>query len=54
MKFTLALLTYLVMSFFLGWGILLLVSGKPALLVVSLLIYLLAFAKAGCLPGKAH
>jgi thiamine transporter ThiT len=33
----------------LGWGILLLIAGKPWLLIVSLLAYLVAFAKIGCL-----
>jgi len=54
MKFLLAIIAYLLISFVLVWGILLLVHGKPWLLIVSFLAYVLAFAKLGCLPGKSH
>jgi hypothetical protein len=54
MKFLLAIATYLALGLVLGWGILLLVHGRPGLLIVGCLIYVLAFAKLGCLPAKSH
>lgn len=54
MKFFLAILAYLFISLLLGWGILLAVKGQPWLLVVSILVYTISFAKIGCLPGKSH
>lgn len=54
MKFFLAILAYLIISFLLGWGILLCFKGNPWLLVISVLAYSIAFAKS-CLPAKtAH
>jgi hypothetical protein len=53
MKFYLAVFAYLVISFLLGWGVLLCFKGNPWLLIVSFLAYAIAFAKLGCLPGKA-
>jgi hypothetical protein len=49
-----AIVAYLVISFFLGWGILLTMRGNPWLLIVGFLVYAVAFAKLGCLPGKSH
>jgi hypothetical protein len=49
MKFLLAILAYLLIGAVLGWGILLATAGKPWLLIVALLVYLIAFAKIGCL-----
>ena len=49
MKLVLAVLVYLLMGMILGGGILLLVAGKPWLLIVSLLAYVVAFGKFGCL-----
>jgi hypothetical protein len=49
MKFLLAVLVYVLIGAVLGWGILLLVAGKPALLIVALLAYAIAFARIGCL-----
>jgi len=54
MKFILAIVAYLVIGVFLGWGILLAVHGSPWLLIVGFLAYAVAFAKLGCLPGKSH
>ena len=54
MKFLLAILAYLVIGVILGWGILLTMKGQPWLLLVSFLVYVIAFAKLGCLPGKSH
>jgi hypothetical protein len=53
MKFFLAIFAYLVISFLLGWGVLLCFKGNPWLLIVTFLGYAIVFAKAGCLPGKA-
>ncbi len=43
-----ATLIHLLIAAVLGVGILLLMVGKPALLIAGLLVYILAFAKAGC------
>jgi len=51
MKFALAILVYLLMAAILGGGILLLVAGKPWLLVIALLAFVVAFGKLGC---KSH
>jgi len=48
MKFVLSIVVYLVMAAFIGWGILSIIHGKPAVLIVSLLAYLIIAAKAGC------
>jgi hypothetical protein len=48
-----AIVAYLVISFFLGWGILLVMRGNPWLLIIGFLVYAVAFAKIGCLP-KSH
>ena len=49
-----AILVYLLIGFILGWGILLTVNGRPALLIVSFVVYVIAFARLGCLPGKTE
>jgi len=49
MKLALAVAVYLLIGFVLAWGILLTLAGKPWLLLVAFLAYLLAFAKVGCL-----
>ncbi len=54
MKFLLAIVAYLVLGLVLGCGILLMVKGQPWLLIVSVLIYAVAFAKLGCLPRQSH
>jgi len=38
-----------VFAFFLGWGIVLLMSGVPWLFLAALLVFVGAFAKFGCL-----
>jgi F0F1-type ATP synthase assembly protein I len=50
MKLVFAVLVYLLIGVFLGWGLLLLMAGKPWLLIAALLVYVVAFAKIGCLP----
>ena len=54
MKFLLAIVAYLVMAAVLGCGILLLIRGNPWLLIGGIAAYVLALAKIGCLPQKAH
>lgn len=49
MKFVLAILAFLLMAGILGGGILALVAGKPLLLIVGGVGFVLAFAKFGCL-----
>ena len=49
MKLFLAVLVYLLIGVFLGWGLLLMMAGKPWLLIDAFLVYVVAFAKFGCL-----
>ena len=49
MKFALAILVYLLMAALLGVGVLLLVSGKPLLLIIVLISYVVGFGKLGCM-----
>jgi len=49
MKFALAILTYLLVGLILSAGILLLLAGKPWLLILGLLAYAVAFGKIGCM-----
>ncbi len=53
-KFLLAILAYLLIAVVLGWGILLTVRGNPWLLIIGFVVYALAFARLGCLPGKTQ
>lgn len=48
MKFALAILVFLLFAFFIGWGIVLLLAGKPWLLVATLAVFFGTFAKYGC------
>ena len=48
MKFILAIVVYLLIGVLLGWGILLMLAGKPWLLIAGLVAYLIAFSKIGC------
>ena len=51
MKFFGAIVAYLLIGAVLGWGILAAVTkGNWWLLGVSLLVYVVAFGKIGCLP----
>jgi len=49
MKFLLSIVVYLLIGALLGWGILLMMHGKPWLLVAVLVAYILGLAKLGCL-----
>jgi hypothetical protein len=51
MKFALAILIFLLMAGVLGAGILMLLAGKPLLLVVGIVGFVLLFAKFGCLSS---
>lgn len=48
MKLFLAVLVYLLIGVVLGWGLLLMMAGKPWLLIAAFLVYLVAFARIGC------
>jgi len=48
MKLLSAVLVYLVFAALLGTGVVLLMSGKPALLIGSGLVFALMFARYGC------
>ena len=54
MKFLLAILAYIISAAVLGYGILMTVHGKPAVMIVGLLVYLAAAAGFGCLPKQSH
>jgi len=49
MKFFLAIVVYLLIAAVLSWGILLMMHGKPWLLIVSVIAYVVAFGKLGCM-----
>jgi hypothetical protein len=48
MKFALAILVYLLMAAILGVGIVLVTFGKPLLLFLVLIAYVVAFGRLGC------
>jgi hypothetical protein len=54
MKLVLATMAYLIIGAVLGWGILLACKGNYWLLIVSFVVYVVAFAKLGCLPKQTH
>lgn len=49
MKLSLAILTFLLFGFFIGWGIVLMLAGKPILFIVAMAVFLGTFIKYGCL-----
>jgi hypothetical protein len=49
MKLLLAIVAYLLIGVVFSWGILLLLAGKPWLLIIATLAYLIGLAKIGCL-----
>ena len=51
MKLALAALVYLVVALVLGLGILLLVAGKPWLLIIGFLAFVVVFGKYGCMSN---
>jgi hypothetical protein len=48
MNFVLAFLCFAVFAFILGWGVILLLSGLPWLLLAAMLVFVGAFVKFGC------
>jgi hypothetical protein len=48
MKFALAILTFALFAFFISWGIIELLKGKPWLLLASVGVFLGTFIKFGC------
>jgi len=54
MKFFLAILSYVISAAVLSYGILMTVQGKPAVLIVGLLVYVVALAGYGCIPKQSH
>jgi hypothetical protein len=53
MKFIASVVVYLLIGAVIGWGILMAMKGNLWFLIVSLVVYLAAVAKLGCLP-KSH
>jgi hypothetical protein len=49
MKFLWSIIVYLIIGALLSWGILLMMHGKPWLLIGVAVAYILALAKLGCL-----
>jgi len=49
MKLALAIFVYLLIGAVLGWGLLLMMAGKPWLLIAAFIVYVVAFAKIGCI-----
>jgi hypothetical protein len=49
MKFALAILTFLLFTFFIGWGIIELMHGRPWLLIAAMGVFIGTFIKYGCL-----
>jgi hypothetical protein len=54
MKFFLAILSYVISAAVLSYGILMTVHGKPGVLIVGLLVYVVALAGYGCIPKQSH
>lgn len=53
MKFLAAIFVYALISVILGAGILMAMKGSLWLLIAGLAVYVITFAKVGCLP-KSH
>ena len=51
MKLALAILVYVLIGLVLCGGVLLVMAGKPWLLIFALVAYLVAFGKIGCLSN---
>ena len=51
MKFALAILVFLLFTFFISWGIVLLMHGSPWLLIASVGVFVGTFIKYGCLSN---
>jgi hypothetical protein len=51
MKFAMAISVFLLFVFFIGWGIVMLMAGKPWLFIAALAVFFGTFAKYGCHQG---
>jgi hypothetical protein len=49
MNFLLAISVFVLFAFFISWGIVLLLAGKPILFIVAMAVFLGTFVKYGCL-----
>ena len=49
MKFAMAILTFLLFTFFIGWGIVQLMHGSPWMLIAAMGVFIGTFIKYGCL-----
>lgn len=49
MKFFLAILVFVLFTFFISWGIILMLHGQPWLLLAALGVFVGTFIKYGCL-----
>ncbi len=49
MKFFAAILVFLLFTFFISWGIILLLHGSPWLFIAALGVFIGTFIKYGCL-----
>lgn len=49
MKFIAALLIFLLFTFFISWGIIMLMHGSPWLLIAAVGVFVGTFIKFGCL-----
>jgi hypothetical protein len=49
MKFALAVLVFVLFTFFISWGIIMMMHGQPWLLLAALGVFVGTFIKYGCL-----
>jgi hypothetical protein len=54
MNFFLSIVAYIAIGLVLGWGILSAIHGNFWVLAAGFIIYVLIFARIGCLPKKSH
>jgi hypothetical protein len=48
MKFTLAIFVFLLFAFFISWGVIEMLKGRPWLLLAAVGVFLGSFIKFGC------
>jgi len=48
MKFALAILTFVLFAFFISWGVIEMLKGRPWLLLAALGVFFGTFIKFGC------
>lgn len=49
MKFVAAIIVFLLFTFFISWGVILMMHGTPWLLIATLGVFIGTFIKYGCL-----